>query len=214
MILSLSILNADLDHLDEFFKPINYCPLIHMDIMDGKFVPETSFNEITVKKAYLINPRSIIDVHLMVENPDPLFELYKDSYADYITFHYEVGDVKRRIEKIHSLGIKAGISINPLTDVKVLEPFLSSVDYILVMSVYPGLGGQKYLDQATEKLRYLKDYKNNHHLHYLISVDGGINMDTYLKVKPYTDIAVVGSAITKAQDYVAMYQEFFHKFLS
>ena len=202
MLVSLSILNAPLDNLNEYFKPLVNAPVLHMDIMDGKFVENTSFGSDVVKKAYNASPRSIIDVHLMVENPDPLFSEYKEAGADYITFHYEVGDVKRRIDMIHSMGLKAGISINPSTDVHVLDSYLDDVDLILVMSVWPGKGGQKFIESSIEKVKYLKEYKTKNNKNYLISIDGGINLVTGQLVKNYCDLGVVGSAITMADNYV------------
>lgn len=212
MILDLSILNADLNNIEKFLKPIFYAPLLHMDIMDGKFVNNTSFDESVVERCFKASPRSVIDVHLMVEDPDSLFEKYKKAHADYITFHLEVGKVKERIDKIHSLGIKAGLSIKPNTDVHLLIPYLSMIDQILIMSVEPGKGGQTYLDSATDKLKFLKEYKEKNNLHYLINVDGGINKETYIKVMKYADLAVVGSAITKDENYVESYQTFFKLF--
>ena len=208
MIVDLSILNADLDKIEDFLKPIFDCPIIHMDIMDGKFVKELSFDERIVKRCSDFMPEAIIDCHLMVADPISLIEKYKDANADYITFHYEVGNIKETIDLIHSYGIKAGLSINPGTDVKVLEPYLKDIDMVLVMSVWPGRGGQSYIESSTDKLKFLKEYKDKHNLNYLINVDGGINMNTYEYVKPYADLAVVGSAITKASDYKEAYYSY------
>lgn len=213
MIVSLSILNADKEHLKEYFAPINFCPFIHMDIMDGKFVKETSFNEEVVERAYEANPRSVIDVHLMVDNPDPLIPIYEKAHADFLTFHYEVGDIARRIALIKTHNMKPGLSVNPDTDIKLIEPYLKDLSLVLVMSVWPGKGGQEFMMEAVHKLRYLMEYKKTHNLHYMISVDGGINLTNYQLVKPFTDIAVVGSAITKASDYAKAYTECFKLFL-
>lgn len=207
MLVSLSILNAPLDNLYEYFKPLVNAPVLHMDIMDGKFVENTSFGSDVVKKSYNASPRSIIDVHLMVEDPDPLFSEYKEAGADYITFHYEVGDVKRRIDMLHKMGVKAGISINPSTDVHVLDPYLDDIDQILVMSVWPGKGGQKFIESSIEKVKYLKEYKTKNNKHYIISIDGGINLETGQLVKQYCDLGVVGSAITKADNYVEAFNK-------
>ena len=208
MLVDLSILNAPLDKIEEYLYPLKGIKYLHMDIMDGIFVKETSFNEEIVKRSSDTLKDSIIDVHLMVQNPDPMFLSYKDAGARYITFHYEVGDIKRRIDYIHSLGLKAGLSINPDTDVSLLDEYLKDIDIVLVMSVYPGRGGQSYIESSTEKLRHLYEFRKNNNLSFLINVDGGINKDTYLKVKPYADLAVVGSAITKACDYLNAYNEY------
>ena len=207
MLVSLSILNAPLDNLNEYFKPLVMAPVLHMDIMDGKFVSNTSFGSDVVRKSYEASPRSIIDVHLMVENPDDYFMEYKEAKADYITFHYEVGDIKRRIDLLHKMGVKAGIAINPGTDVHVLDPYLDDVDLILVMSVWPGKGGQQFIESSIDKVKYLKEYKTKNNKHFIISIDGGINLETGQLVKKYCDLGVVGSAITKAPNYVEAFQK-------
>lgn len=208
IVVSLSILNANLDKLKEVLKPMFFVPILHMDIMDGKFVKQISFDEKIVEKAYHINPRSIIDVHLMCEKPEKLFLKYKEAGADYITFHLETGNVKNNIELLHKMNVKAGLSIKPETNVRELEPYLKMVDYILIMSVEPGLGGQQFMPQAIEKVKYLKEYKEANNLAYLISIDGGINKETVQKVKKYIDIAVVGSAITKSENPTKELQDF------
>ena len=212
MFISLSILNADLDHLDKFFEypPIAYSPVNHLDIMDGIFVKETSFGPEVVEKSYEACPRAIVDVHLMVQNPDDDFIKYKEAHADYITFHLEIGDTLRRIELLKKLGVKVGLSINPDTKAEDLVPYLDKIDPVLVMSVWPGRGGQKFIESSIPKLEFLSNYKKSHNLHYIISVDGGINEETIPLVKPYVDLCVVGSAITKAtnpyQKYLELYK--------
>ena len=213
MFLDLSILNADLNNIESFLKPLkDMNAIIHMDIMDGVFVKQTSFDESIVKRSKDVSPTSVVDVHLMCVNPEKLFNKYKDAGADYITFHYETSNVKENIDRIHSLGLKAGLSINPDTDVKLLEPYLKDVDMVLVMSVYPGLGGQSFIRSSIEKVKFLKEYKQKNDLHYLINIDGGINLNTYLNIKPYCDLAVVGSAITKSDNYIKTYYEYLMAF--
>ena len=214
MFLDISILKANLDKIEEFIRPIKpWCFLIHMDIMDSIFVKQKSFDEEIVRRCKNESPLSIIDVHLMCVNPENLFNKYKDAGADYITFHYETGNIKENIDRIHSLGLKAGLSINPETDVEVLVPYLKDVDQILVMSVHPGLGGQSFIPSSIEKVKFLKKYKTSHDLHYLINIDGGINLETYTLVKEYSDMAVVGSAITKSDNYVKTYLEYLQLFV-
>ncbi len=200
MYLSLSILNSDLENIEEELKPLSLLFAIHMDIMDGKFVPETSFDEKIVERCTKSNSRCIIDTHLMVVDSENYFEKYKNAGSDYITFHYETGNVRENINKIHEMGLKAGVAINPDTDVKLIEEYLKEVDLVLVMSVYPGRGGQSFIETSVDKLKFLYEYKKNNDLHYMISVDGGINAKTYMMVKPYCDLAVTGSAVTKAED--------------
>ena len=205
MFTNISILNAPLDSLEEYFKKLPIVPTIHLDIMDGKFVPEKTFGSEVSRKVYEASPGSIIDAHLMVENPDDYFLDFKKAGADYITFHYEVGDIDRRIDEIHKLGLKAGLSIKPNTKVDVLVPYLHKLDLVLVMSVEPGWGGQKFIPESIDKVKFLKEYKTKNDLYYLISIDGGINLETGKLVKDYCDLAVVGSAITKAPNYVEAY---------
>ena len=205
MFVNLSILNAPLDNLDEYLGRLTFIPIIHLDIMDGKFVPEKSFGCEVAKKAYKAAPGSVMDVHLMVENPEDYFQDYKEAGADYITFQYEVGDIDKKIDMIHNMGLKAGLSIKPNTDVKVLDPYLDKIDQILIMSVEPGWGGQKFLPSAIDKVKYLKEYKVKNDKHFLIAIDGGINLETGMLIKDYCDLAIVGSAITKADNYVEAY---------
>ncbi|MCB9498341.1 MAG: ribulose-phosphate 3-epimerase [Bacillales bacterium] len=208
MIVSLSILNLDLNHLEEALKHLRYAPLLHMDIMDGNFVENVSFDEKIVKRAAVANPCSVIDVHLMTVTPGLILEKYAEAGADYITFHLETGNINENIEKIHSLKVKAGLSIKPETDVKELIPYLSNLEYVLIMSVEPGKGGQSFMPSAIEKVKFLSEYKKEHNLHYVISIDGGINIETAGLVKDYVDIAVIGTAITKAADPVKVFKEF------
>ena len=209
MMVNLSILNSPKDNLKEYYSKFQMLPILHMDIMDGKFVPNTSFDERVVKESYLASPRSVIDVHLMVTDPENYFLKYKEAGADFITFHYETGKTDERIDMIHSLGLKAGLAINPETDVHVLDKYLDKLDLVLVMSVNPGAGGQAFIESSVDKVKHLKEYKTKNNLHYLISIDGGINMVTGQKIKPYCDLCVVGSAITKAEDYAKAYVEHF-----
>ena len=213
MILSLSILNADLKNIESYLKPIPIIPVLHLDIMDSKFVTQSSFSSDIVRRCHEVLPGSILDCHLMCVNPENYFLEYKDAGCDYLVFHIETGNVKENIDKIHSLGLKAGLAINPETNYHLLEPFLKDIDEVLVMSVHPGLGGQSFIESSIEKLKFLKEYKIKNDLHYIINVDGGINLDTYMKVKPYTDLCVVGSAITKRENYKDEYMKYAYLFL-
>jgi len=170
---------------------------LHLDVMDGIFVPNTAFPIEQVKD--IINYNKKLDVHLMVTDIKKYIDDFKILNPFYITFHYETKyDIISLISYIKSLNIKVGISIKPETDVKVLDKYLPLLDQILIMSVNPGAGGQKFMDSSIDKINYLKEQKTKNNYNYLISVDGGINDETIKLVS--SDIAVVGSFITNG-DY-------------
>ncbi len=199
MKLSLSILNCNLAKLNEELEPIyEDLDYIHMDVMDGNFVPNISFGQDLIKslRPYTSLP---FDTHLMINNPMQYIESFVKAGSNYVTFHYEaVDNPDEVIDYIHSLNAKAGISIKPNTSVEVLKPYLAKLDLILIMSVEPGFGGQKFMDSSIAKLKYLAELRP--HYNYLISVDGGINDKTIGLVAPYTDLVVSGSYISKAED--------------
>ena len=179
--------------------------IIHYDVMDGKFVSNTSFpiEEYEYHKKN-VDESIIFDVHLMTYD---LFENVKkySSGASYLTFHYEAieeNKINELIDYIHSLNVKAGISICPSTNVEVIKPYLDKIDLVLVMSVVPGKGGQSFMESALDKITYLDNYRNEFNLKYLIEVDGGINDSTAKLVKERNvDILVAGSFIIKSDSY-------------
>lgn len=169
---------------------------IHLDIMDGKFVTNKTWNIDEIKK--IINHDKPLDVHLMVDDIKSYVDDFKTLNPEYITFHYEAShDIMEAIKYIKDLNIKVGISIKPNTDVNVLVPYLPFIDLVLVMSVKPGQGGQKFISSSKDKIEQLVSLRGDYK--YLIEVDGGINVDTVLNVKK-ADIIVVGSYITNG-DY-------------
>lgn len=198
MKISLSILNADFSNLYNDLKEIiNDVDMIHMDVMDGVFVPNLSFGPDIIKS---LRPKTNIpfDTHLMIAHPLKYLDDYIKAGSDLITVHYEIeDDLKAIINYLKNKNIKVGISIKPDTKVEVLDPYLSDLDLILIMSVEPGFGGQKFNDVAIQKCQYLKAKQKDYH--YLISIDGGINDKTLPLVKDYVDLVVVGSFITKAK---------------
>ena len=174
---------------------------IHVDLMDGGFVPKKNF-EINDIVKLLKNHELPLDIHLMVF--DPL--IYIDDLAKlnptYITFHLEATkDIVKTIEKIKRYNIKVGLSIKPETNILELMPYLSIVDLVLVMSVEPGAGGQKFLDKSINRVEILKTYRENNNLNYKIEIDGGINDETIKKVSANIDIAVSGSFICMSKSY-------------
>ena len=196
MKLSLSILNIDYKNIEkELNEVIEDIDIVHMDVMDGVFVPNLSFGPDVIKSLRSLTNKTF-DTHLMIINPDKYIKNYAQAGSDYITFHLEASsDPIKTINLIKSFGKKAGISIKPNTNVKELEPYLPYVDLILIMSVEPGFGGQSFMPSSIDKLKQLKLWKKENNYDYLLSIDGGINGQTINSVKEYLDWAVVGSYI-------------------
>ncbi len=209
---SISILNANFLNLEkEILKAkdvgIKY---LHFDVMDGHFVPNISFG-VPVLDSIKHNFGLINDVHLMISDPLKYVEDFVKAGADIITFHYEAlksyEERKEVITKIKSFNVKVGMSIKPKTDVKVLLPFLKDLDLILVMSVEPGFGGQKFMESALDKIKFLSLEKEKNGLKYLIEVDGGINNQTFKKCSDFgVDICVIGSYLYKSKNMKESYE--------
>ena len=200
MLVSPSLLAANFLNLENEIKRLNEAKpdYLHLDVMDGNFVPNISFGPSIIKS---IKPLTNIpfDVHLMITNPDKYLNVFKDSGADILTYHFETNlDHHKMIDEIHSLNMKVGLSIKPITPVDVLIPFLEKIDLVLVMSVEPGFGGQKFMTSAISKIKFLADYKKEHKLNYIIEVDGGINDETAPIVKDAgCDMVVCGTYLFK-----------------
>lgn len=172
---------------------------IHLDVMDGIFVQNKtySYDEFHDILKDVVKP---YDIHLMVSDVKKYIDEFSKFNPEYMTFHYEtVGDANSVIKYIHDLGLKAGISIKPSTSVSEIENILDNVDLVLVMSVEPGKGGQKFIDSSTKKIDELYNIRKEQNLNFVIEVDGGINNET-IKKCTNADICAVGSYITK-QDY-------------
>ena len=168
------------------------CDFIHIDIADNIFVPNNSLDDDILCDA-LINTNHKKDVHLMVENVKKYVDIYKNINPEFITFHVETSNILEMINYIKSLNIKVGLALDLDSDVSLLDPYLDKVDLVLLMSVKAGFGGQLFNEKVFEKIKYLKD-KN-----VLIEVDGGVNNTNYDLID--SDIKVVGSYITKSNDY-------------
>lgn len=201
MIVAPSILSADFNKLLEEVKECNNAEFIHIDVMDGHFVPNISFGP-AVYKNLKGKVNNVFDVHLMISDPMKYLDDHVNAGADIYTFHYEaVNDVREMIEEIKKRNIKVGISIKPKTDVKLLLPYLKDLDLVLVMSVEPGFGGQTFIDSALGKIEELARLKKENNYHYLIEVDGGINQETAkLVAKVGCEVVVAGTYIFKSQD--------------
>lgn len=201
-ILAPSLLSADLADLKNALGLVekNGGSAVHIDVMDGRFVPQISYGQPVVKslRKYSSLP---FDVHLMVEHPEEQVESFAESGADWITFHHEACIHSHRlVQKIHDLGKKAGISIVPSTPVMAIKELLEYVDIVLVMTVNPGFGGQKLIPSCVKKISELVKIRDELGLCYKISVDGGVNADTLQDVASAgTDIIVSGSAFFNGQ---------------
>lgn len=194
--ISASLLSArnNLKETLEEFNNLNV-DYIHLDIMDGKFVSNNSFSEEEID-LIVNNSNKKLDVHLMVENPEEYIDRYNLNNVEFITIHYESSNVLNAINKIKSINKKVGISIKPNTNLEVLYPILDKLDLVLLMSVEPGKGGQKFIESTLFKIEKLKGKIQERNLNILISVDGGINENNYKECKKKgTDILVIGSSL-------------------
>lgn len=209
MFVAPSIL-TNLDSLEPSVKKLEELNVdyLHLDVMDNQFVPNYTFDYHLIKK---IRPKSklFFDTHLMITTAETDYQKYIDAGSDLLTIHYEaVKNQQELVRKIKQAGIKVGISIKPATDIKVLDCLLSEVDVVLVMSVEPGFGGQMFQEQAIEKIKYLNNVRKINNYHYLIEVDGGINLQTAQLVKEAgCDIIVVGSYLMKSKDIDKTYHQ-------
>lgn len=210
MIVSPSILAADFNALDQEMKKVNdsSCEWVHLDVMDGKFVPNTTFDEKLVKELRPISNK-VFDVHLMIEKPVEHVMKYYEAGADYVTFHFEACEnIKEVLETLKKQNLKVGLSIKPATSVTVLDEFLPYLDLILVMSVEPGKGGQKFMDSCLDKIDYLVKKRRENNYSYLVEVDGGINLDTAKLVKQVgCDAVVAGTYLFKNENFIKATKE-------
>jgi ribulose-phosphate 3-epimerase len=205
VLISSSILNSDLANLEHELRRAEDAgaDMIHIDVMDGVFTRSITFGDYVVKN---LRPHTILpfDTHLMVNDPTELIPLFVAAGSDIITIHEESKcDIAACLKSIRALGKKAGISVNPETDVKRVFPYLELCDMVLIMSVKPGAGGQAFMESAPMKIKAVRDEADRLGLELDISVDGGINDETAPKVfEAGANVAVVGTYLLNSEDYV------------
>ncbi len=203
-----SILSADFSCLLEEIKRVEpEVRVLHLDIMDGHFVPNLSFGPVVIK-SLRDKFELFFDAHLMITNPEEYLADYKQAGADRITVHVEVVRDVGVLEEIKSWGLEAGIAINPDTPLRKVKKFLEEANYVLVMSVIPGFGGQNFRNDALARIEKLRRWRQKKGYNYVIGVDGGINLGNIKKVvKAGAEEIVVGSALFRSEDPVGVLRE-------
>lgn len=204
-IISPSILNADFSNLRSEIEKINRsnADWIHLDIMDGVFVPNISFGFSIIKTIHKYSEKPL-DVHLMISNPDGYIDKTVESGAFMVTVHYETCiHLHSTIQQIKKLGAKAGVALNPHTDVGLLKPVLKDIDMALIMTVNPGFGGQKFINSSFQKIRDLRALSGDYNPELLIQVDGGISTENIKQLKDAgVDVFVAGTFVFESKDPV------------
>ena len=198
-----SILAANFARLEEEIREVEEAgaDYLHVDIMDGHFVPNISMGAFVVEAIRPVT-KLPLDVHLMIENPDQYIESFVKAGADLLSVHSEsTKHIHRTIQYIKSFGIKAGVVINPGTSVEAIRTILCEVDLVLIMTVNPGFGGQSFIKETLSKVKEIKTWKDAHNSKLIIEVDGGVNEETaFLCAEAGADLLVAGSAIYSKQD--------------
>ena len=199
MILAPSMLSADFAHLEKDLTAamLPEVPWLHVDVMDGHFVPNISFGPPVIQCVRRILPEAFLDVHMMVEEPAGFIGDYKTIGVDQLTIHAEATKhLEDILAAVHGVGMKAGVAINPETPVSVIEPVLDMVDMVLVMSVHPGYGGQSLIPETLDKIRALVQLREAKGLAYNIEIDGGVKLENLEQVLDSgVNVIVAGSAI-------------------
>lgn len=205
-IIAPSLLSADFLNLQSDCDMLNssQADWYHLDVMDGRFVPNISFGPMFVSFFRKATTKTL-DVHLMIEEPERYAEVFKSAGADILTIHWEAcRHIHRNIQQIKSLGMKAGIALNPHTPVHLLGDVLSDLDLVCLMSVNPGFGGQAFIPQTLHKVRELKSMISNANVNTLIEIDGGVTVENAPDlINAGADVLVAGNTVFRAKDPIA-----------
>ncbi|WP_413301367.1 ribulose-phosphate 3-epimerase [Bacillus sp. 1P10SD] len=199
-----SILSADFSKLGEEVLAVEKggADYIHIDVMDGHFVPNITIGPLIVEAIRPVT-KLPLDVHLMIQNPDPYIEAFAKAGADYITVHVEAcRHLHRTIQSIKSFGIKAGVVLNPATPVETIQHIISDIDMVLLMSVNPGFGGQRFIPEVLPKIKKVKALSEQKGVDIEIEIDGGVNPETAKDcIEAGATVLVAGSAVYNQPDY-------------
>ncbi len=206
--ISPSVLSADFTNIEKDIRKVERtgATRLHLDVMDGHFVPNLTFGPLIVDSIRRLTDLHL-ETHLMISNPDKYLVQFIEAGSDTVIFHLEAStDIERDINIIKSNDVLAGIAINPDTKVEKIIPYLDDIDYVLVMSVFPGFGGQSFIEDTLLTMEQLVEIRNGRK--YLVGVDGGINTNTIRKVyETGIDITIVGSNLFGANDFQSRYIE-------
>lgn len=210
VIVSPSLLSGNFANMEADLRMIekSEADFVHIDVMDGHFVPNLTFGP-PVIKAFRKHSTKVFDVHLMVSNPDQYLNIYKEAGADFLTVHIEaVNHLNRSIQAIHSLGIKAGVAINPHTSTSTLENIIEYCDLVLIMSVNPGFGGQSFISNSLRKIEEVARFKEKYNKDLIIEVDGGVNLQNAREIiSAGANALVAGNAVFSSPNPIETIKE-------